>query len=109
MKSSANSAPILVVPPNVVSNAGPAPTISSAVFERVNGFLKSMSVLQSVAPEAKRGPVPISISSQFSIGVNSTAMVGPALVVLGVVQFRAEPISKMAIGSFSSALAAAAK
>jgi hypothetical protein len=38
MKSRANSAPIFVVPPNVESNAHPAPTIGSAVSERVNGF-----------------------------------------------------------------------
>src|SRR5271157_3565209 len=36
-----------------LAHAGPAPTISSAVFESSNGFLKRMSVLQSVVPEPK--------------------------------------------------------
>lgn len=85
MKSRVNSTPIFVVPPNVESNAGPALTISSAVFESSNGFLKRMSVLQSVVPEPKSRPVPISISSQSLIGVNSTATVGPPLAALGVV------------------------
>ena len=109
MKSSANSIPVFVVPPNVESNDGPAPTISSVVFERSNGFLKRISVLQSVVPDAKSGPVPISISSQSLIGVNSTATVGPTLDKLGAVQFVAAPISRTARGSYSSACATVVK
>lgn len=72
-------------------------------------LLKRMSVLQSIMLEAKSGPVPISISSQSLIEVNSTATAGPRLAVLGAAQFPAGAYFKVAVGSFSSAFAAAAK
>src|SRR5215472_5423580 len=54
--------------------------MNSNCFEMSHGFLKSKSVFHSAERwRRKRGVTPISSSSQFSIGVTSTATLGPKL------------------------------
>jgi hypothetical protein len=80
MKSTTASAAsaFLDVPSSLVcTHAGPRPAMTSAFFERVQGFLNRTSVPYSVERREKLGVTPISISSQPSIGSNSTATVGP--------------------------------
>ncbi len=82
MKSStASPANELVVTPFCLewSHAGPTPTMNSAFGDRVHGFLNSRSTSHSVERRAKSGVTPASSSSQFSIGVTSTATSGPKL------------------------------
>src|ERR1035438_8479647 len=77
--------------------------MNSAFLESVQGFLNSRSVSHSVERWAKVGVTPLSSSSQFSIGVTSTATVGP---MLDPPSFRfqpgATPSSTTAAGSFST-------
>src|ERR1700722_8672678 len=80
--------------------------MNSACSERVQGFLKSRSVPHSVEVRLKSGVRPASSSSQFSMGVTSTATVGPELPSSRLRE-PAAPSSRTAIGSFSFDCAAA--
>src|ERR1700677_320303 len=85
------------------THSGPTPSINSALRDSVQGFLNSMSVSHSVELRVKKGDTPASISSQFSIGVVSTAKFGANVAAPPVTfQLVAAPISRMATGSFSS-------
>ena len=67
-----------------------------------HGFLKSRSVSHSVEPFAKSGVTPASSSSQFFIGVTSTATAGPKDEPPPFTfQFPAPPASTIAAGSLS--------
>src|SRR5580698_5606384 len=85
------------------THSGPTPTINSALRDSVQGFLNSRSVSHSVELCVKKGDTPASISSQFSIGVVSTAKFG-ANVAAPPIKFQlvAAPISRIARGSLSS-------
>src|SRR5580693_1420032 len=75
--------------------------MNSTFLVRVHGFLNRRSVSHSVELCAKAAVVPNSSSSQFSIGVISTAAVGPALQAVSLkFQLGAPPISRIAIGSW---------
>src|ERR1700722_12932095 len=77
--------------------------MNSALREIVQGFLKRRSVSHSVELRVKKDETPASISSQFSIGVVSTAKLGAKVAAPPVTfQLVAAPISRMAAGSFSS-------
>src|ERR1700721_3015045 len=77
--------------------------MNSALREMVQGFLNSRSVSHSVELRVKKGETPASSSSQFSIGVVSTAKFGANVAAPPVTfQLVAAPISRMATGSFSS-------
>src|SRR6202044_3588532 len=79
------------------------PSMNSALGEMVQGFLNSRSVSHSVALRVKKGDTPASSSSQFSIGVVSTAKFGAKVAAPPVTfQLVDAPISRMAAGSFSS-------
>src|SRR5215469_6721495 len=111
MKSTTASAAsaFLDVPNSLVyTQDGPMPAMTSAFFERVQGFLNRTSVPHSVEYREKLGVTPISISSQPSIGSNSRATVGPPFDVRSV-RFRpAEaPISRTAVGPFPPSSAGA--
>lgn len=87
----------------VRTHSGPAPSINSTLRESVHGFLNRRSVSHSVEWRRKSGVTPASISSQFSIGVNSTAKDGPKLDEPSwVFQLAAPPNSTTAAGSFSA-------
>src|SRR5580692_3134979 len=76
--------------------------MNSAFRERVQGFLNSRSVPHSVECAENRGVTPASSSSQFSIGVTSTAAVGPKLDPPSLTfQLAAPPSSTIAAGFFS--------
>src|SRR5580700_11415055 len=76
--------------------------MNSTFGERVQGFLKRRSTSHSVEWEPKSGVTPASSSSQFSIGVTSTAAVGPKLDPPSLTfQLAAPPSSTIAAGSFS--------
>src|SRR5579872_1441019 len=85
------------------------PAINSTVRESVQGFLNKRSVDHSVVCWPRLGVTPASSSSHFSIGVTSTATVGPKLAVRSLrFQLGAAPISITATSSasfFSSATA----
>src|ERR1700733_15496229 len=67
---------------------------------RSQGFLNRKSVLHSVEWRPNDDVTPISNSSQFRIGVNSTATVGPKLDPGSLtLQPGAAPISSIAAGS----------
>src|SRR5579871_2224498 len=77
--------------------------MNSILSEIVQGFLNRKSTLHSVEWRLKSGVTPASSSSQFSIGVISTATVGPKLDPRpGNVQLGTPPISTIAAGSFST-------
>src|ERR1039458_1320665 len=77
--------------------------MNSIFLEMVQGFLKSRSVSHSVLLRVKKGVVPASSSSQFSIGVTSTAKSGPKVAAPPLTfQLEAAPSSTMAAGSFSA-------
>src|SRR5579871_4539703 len=103
MKSTAASPPIVFLIMRLLRvriHSGPAPSISSTFFDKLHGFLKRRSVTHSVEDRLKVGVTPSSSSSQFSIGVISTAAVGlmdapdPVKLTLG-----APPISTIATPS----------
>src|SRR5215469_1629932 len=76
--------------------------MNSTVRERVQGFLNKRSVPHSVVLCPKLGVTPASSSSQFSIGVSSTAAVGPKLEVWSPrLRLGAAPISNTATCSTS--------
>src|SRR5579863_2595440 len=77
--------------------------MNSALRESVQGFLNRRSVSHSVELLPKSGVTPASSSSQFSIGVTSTATVGPKLDPPPLkFQFAAPPSSTTATGSLSA-------
>src|SRR5580658_8989506 len=77
--------------------------MNSAFEDSVQGFLKRKSVSHSVEFRVKKGEMPASISSQFSIGVVSAARLGAKLAAPPVVfQLVAAPSSRMTLGSSSS-------
>src|ERR1035438_1826760 len=77
--------------------------MNSAFLESVQGFLNSRSVSHSVERWANVGVTPPSSSSQFSIGVTSTAAVGPMLDPPSLrFQPGATPSSATAVVSFST-------
>src|ERR1700678_3488936 len=77
--------------------------MNSALREMVQGFLKSRSVSHSVELRVKKGETPASSSSQFSIGVVSTAKFGANVAAPPITfQLVAAPISRIARGSLSS-------
>src|SRR5579871_3058465 len=87
--------------------------MNSTFFERVHGFLNNTSVSHSTEwPEGvwreKSGVTPASISSHFSIGVNSMAAVGPKLEPPLTFQLGCAPSSRIATGSLSTSRAACA-
>src|SRR5690349_1261319 len=85
------------------THSGPAPIMNSTVFDSVHGFLNSKSTLHSVECRAKSGVTPASSSSRFSMGVTSTAAVGPKLRDASLTfQAAAPPSSTTAAGSFSA-------
>src|SRR5215469_16128964 len=64
------------------------------------GLLKEQVGTHSVAFEANRGVMPASSSSQPSMGVTSTAIVGPKLQTASVMlRLAAAPISRMTLSS----------
>src|SRR5579872_990108 len=81
------------------------PTMNSTFLESVQGFLKSKSVSHSAEWRAKSDDVPTSISSQFSIGVNSTATSPPTLEPPILFRLLAPPNSIIATGSLSTVCA----
>ena len=84
-------------------HSGPTPNINSVFLERVQGFLNSRSVLHSVEWRGKSGVTPASSSSQFSMGVTSTATEGPKLAAKSLkLQAAAPPSSRTAADSFSA-------
>ncbi len=117
MKSSATSPPTEFVTTLfwlVRIHSGPTPNINSALRDKVQGFLKRRSVSHSDEWRVKNGVTPASISNQFSIGVNSTATVGPKLHPPPLTLSEgAAPISRMAADSLpvdcAKALAAQSK
>ncbi len=85
------------------THSGPAPNMNSAFLEIVQGFLNRRSTSHSVEEREKSGVTPASSSSRFSIGVTSTAAVGPKLDPPALkFQFAAPPSSTTATGSFST-------
>lgn len=77
--------------------------MTSFVSDSVQGFLNRTSTLHSVECRRKNGVTPASSSNHFSIGVTSTATVGPKLDWLSVrLRLAAPPISSTAAGSFST-------
>src|SRR5580700_6277016 len=77
--------------------------MNSTFFERVQGFLNRRSVFHSVECLLKSGVTPASSSSHFSIGVTSTATLGPKLDPPSLIfQLAAPPSSTMVVGSFST-------
>src|SRR6202008_4941728 len=77
--------------------------MNSILGERVQGFLKRRSVLHSVEWRLNSGVTPASSSSHFSIGVTSTATVGPKLELPSVrLRSAAAPSSTTATDSFSA-------
>src|ERR1035438_6217549 len=77
--------------------------MNSSFFERVQGFLKRRSVSHSVEWRLKTAVTPASSSSQFSMGVTSTAAVGLKLDPQPLVfQPAAPPSSSIAAGSLST-------
>src|ERR1700741_1164083 len=75
--------------------------MNSILGERVQGFLKRRSVLHSVEWRLNSGVTPASSSSHFSIGVTSTATVGPKLELPSVRLRSAAPPSSTTATSFS--------
>lgn len=63
----------------VRTHSGPTPNINSTLFESVHGFLNKRSVPHSVEWRVNSEVMPASSSSHLSIGVTSTAIVGPKL------------------------------
>src|SRR5580693_7828324 len=87
----------------VCTHWGPTPIIKSTLFDSVQGFLNSRSTSHSVVCLLKSGVTPASSSSHFSIGVTSTATVGPKAEPPSLTfQLAAPPNSTMAAGSFSA-------
>src|SRR5580700_9423883 len=79
------------------------PAMNSAFFDSVQGFLNRRSVSHSVECRLKSGVTPASSSSHFSIGVTSTATVGPKLAPAPVTLWEAAPpTSTTAASSCSS-------
>src|ERR1700676_4898104 len=77
--------------------------MNSALRERVHGFLNSRSVSHSVECDRNSAVTPASSSSQFSMGVTSTATEGPKLDPPSLrLQLPAPPSSITAAGSFST-------
>src|ERR1700761_7601822 len=76
--------------------------MNSNFGDMVQGFLNRTSVLHSVEWRLNSGVTPASISSQCSIGVNSTAAVGPKLDLLSVRLRSAAPPSSTTAASFGS-------
>src|SRR5579863_2710597 len=112
MKSSTASAPIesvLPIPPTVCIQTGPMPGSNSTVGDRSKGFLNIKSVSHSVCPRLNRVVTPVSITSQFLMGVNSTEADGPKLERAPFNPHSpAPPSSTTAKGSLSSARVAPA-
>src|ERR1039458_7519816 len=79
------------------------PNMNSALFESVQGFLNRRSVSHSVECRLKSDVTPTSSSKRFSIGVTSSATVGPKLEPSPVRLWDADPpISTTAAGSLST-------
>src|SRR5579872_4867344 len=77
--------------------------MNSTLSESVQGFLNRRSASHSVESRLKRGATPASISNQFSMGVNSTAKLGPTLGPPPVRLWpAAAPSSTIAAGSLSA-------
>src|SRR5665213_548606 len=94
----------------VWNHSGPTPHMNSTFLESVHGFLNRRSASHSVECRAKSEVMPASSSSHLSIGVTSTATVGPKLeAALPVLQPAAPPSSTIAAaaGSLSTACATA--
>src|SRR5215471_3888352 len=82
--------------------------MNSFLSDNIHGFLNKRSVVHSVECRLNSGVTPASSSSQFSIGVNSTATVGPKLDWASVkLRSAAAPSSMTAAGSLSPAWAIA--
>jgi hypothetical protein len=76
--------------------------MNSTRFEKLHGFLKRKSTSHSLECRANRRVNPASNSSQFSMGVTSTAAVGPKLDAPSLrLQLGAPPSSRIAAGSLS--------
>ena len=70
--------------------------MNSALFESVQGFLKSRSVSHSVELRVKKGDTPASSSNQCSMGVVSAAKFGANVAEPPVVvQLVAAPTSRI--------------
>src|SRR5579862_4329432 len=76
--------------------------MNSNFGDMFQGFLNKTSVLHSVACRLNSGVIPASISSQCSIGVNSTAAVGPKLELPCVTLRSAAPPNSTTATSFGS-------
>src|ERR1019366_4130929 len=83
--------------------------MNSTFFERVHGFLNRRSVSHSVECLRKSGVPPASSSSQFSMGVTSTAAVGPKLDPPLRFQAAEPPSSSTAAASRSGGATACAR
>jgi hypothetical protein len=87
----------------VRTHSGPMPTMNSAFFDSVQGFLNRRSTSHSVECRLKSDVTPASSSKRFSIGVTSTATVGPKLDPSPVTLCEADPPTSItAAGSLSS-------
>src|SRR6516162_11487087 len=83
--------------------------MNSILGERVQGFLKRRPMLHSVEWRLNSGVTPTSSSSHFSIGVTSTATVGPKLELPSERLRSAAPPSSTTATSFGSLSADCAK